>query len=111
MRLGHLSEKGLQELAKQGLLDCDQTKLEFCKHCFYGKQYRVKFHMSKYKSKGTLEYIHSGLWGLAKTLAHGGNKFFLTFIDDFSRKVWVYLLKSKDQTFEKFKEWKSLVET
>ena len=111
MRLGHLSEKGLQKLAKQGLVDCDQAKLEFCKHCIYGKQHRVKFHLSKYKSKGTLEYIPSYLWGSARILSHGGNKFFLTFIDDFLRKVWVYLLKSKDQTFEKFKEWKSLVET
>ena len=111
MRFGHLSEKGLQELVKQGLVDCDQAKLEFCKDCIYGKQHIVKFHLSKYKSKGTLEYIHSDLWGQAIALSYGGNKFFLTFIDDFSRKVWVYLLKSKDQTFEKFKEWKSLVET
>ena len=59
MRLGHLSEKGLQKLAKQGLVDCDQAKLEFCEHCIYGKQHRVKFHLSKYKSKRTLEYIYS----------------------------------------------------
>ena len=40
-----------------------------------------------------------------------GNKFFLSLIDDFSRKVWIYLLKCKDETVVKFKEWKSLVES
>ena len=34
----------------------------------------------------------------------------MTMVDDFSRKVWVYLLKSKDEAFETFKTWKQLVE-
>ena len=37
-------------------------------------------------------------------------EYFLSFIDDKTRHVWVYFLKSKDQVFEKFLEWKSLVE-
>ena len=40
----------------------------------------------------------------------GGGRYFLTFIDDFSRKVWVYVLKSKRKVFGKFVEWKALVE-
>lgn len=40
----------------------------------------------------------------------GGARFFLSIIDDYSRKVWTYLLKSKDKTFRKFLEWKTLVE-
>jgi len=41
----------------------------------------------------------------------GGAKYFVTFIDDFSRKVWLYLLKTKDECFIRFKEFKALVET
>ena len=41
----------------------------------------------------------------------GGARYFLTFIDDNSRKVWIYFLKNKSDTFLKFKEWKILVET
>jgi len=37
----------------------------------------------------------------------GGNKYFLTFIDDFSRKTWIYLLKSKDEIFKAFVERQS----
>lgn len=57
-----------------------------------------------------MDYIHYDLWGPAQELSLGGNRYFVTFIDDFSRKVWNYALKHKDQVFEKFKEWKSLVE-
>ena len=34
----------------------------------------------------------------------------MTFIDDKTRFVWVYFLHTKDQVFEKFCEWKSMVE-
>nr|GEX64779.1 retrovirus-related Pol polyprotein from transposon TNT 1-94 [Tanacetum cinerariifolium] len=39
----------------------------------------------------------------------GGCVYFVTFIDDYSRKVWVYFLKTKDEVFGKFKEWKTIV--
>jgi len=45
-----------------------------------------------------------------KTTSMGGARYFLTFIDDFSRKVWAYMLKAKSECFEKFKEFKALVE-
>lgn len=35
----------------------------------------------------------------------------MTLIDDFSRKVWLYILKTKDQALEKFKIWRALVKT
>ncbi|TXG68247.1 hypothetical protein EZV62_003182 [Acer yangbiense] len=50
------------------------------------------------------------LWGPSKVSTHGGNRYFLSLIDDHSRKVWIYLLKSKDQAFENFKAWKRQVE-
>ena len=37
-------------------------------------------------------------------------QYFLSFIDEYSRKVWLYFLKSKDEAFDKFVEWKTLVE-
>ena len=39
-----------------------------------------------------------------------GYVYYVTFIDDYSRKTWVYFLKSKDEVFGKFKEFKALVE-
>ena len=43
-KLGHISEKGLQELAIQGLLSGEKlVKMDLCEHCVYGKAHRVKF--------------------------------------------------------------------
>jgi len=40
----------------------------------------------------------------------GGNHYLLTFIDDYTRKTWVFLLKQKSEVFECFCQYKALVE-
>ena len=40
-----------------------------------------------------------------------GYVYYVSFIDDFSRKTWIYFLKNKDEVFSKFKEFKSLIKT
>ena len=57
-----------------------------------------------------LELVHSDVCGPMKTTSMDGGRYILTFIDDLSRKKWVYVLKSKREVFEKFVEWKALVE-
>lgn len=111
LRLGHMSVKGLKELEKQGVLGKDKIdELDFCEDCVFGKSTRHSFKHLTSKSIGILDYIHSDLWGPAQTSSLGGNNYFLSIIDDYSRRVWVYILKHKDQVFNKFKEWKTLVE-
>ena len=105
--LGHVSERGLNELTKQGLLSKEKLgKLPFCASYSFRK-FQLKFNKVVHSTSGTLNYIHSDLWGPSKHPTLGGGRYFLTFIDDYSRKVWV--LKSKDEAFEKFKEWKTMV--
>ena len=70
----------------------------------------TSFSIANHLAKACLEYIHADLWGPVQVQTHGGNKYFLSLINDFSRKVWVFLLQSKGQTFSKFLEWKTLVE-
>ncbi|GAV72885.1 gag_pre-integrs domain-containing protein [Cephalotus follicularis] len=95
MRLGHISERGLQILSKKGLLARVKSgKLDFCEHCVYGKQFRVKFSIVIHKTKGILDYIHSDLWGPSSQVSLGGSRYLMTLIDDYSRKVWAYFLKS-----------------
>ena len=61
-RLGHVSEKGLIELGKQGLLNGDKIKnLDLCKYCVLGKASRVKFGTASQRTKGTLDYLHADL--------------------------------------------------
>ncbi|WVZ11959.1 hypothetical protein V8G54_016489 [Vigna mungo] len=111
LRMGHISEKGLEELEKQGLLLGDKLqKLDFCDHCVLGKSHRIPFGKGKHSTERPFEYVHADLWGPAKTLTHGGGAYFLSIIDDFSRRVWIYVLKNKSETFQKFKEWHTQIE-
>ena len=111
MRFGHAGEKSLQTLAMQGLLKGAKTcKLDFCEQCVMGKQTRVKFGTTIHNTEGILDYIHTDVWGPTKTASLGGKHYFVTFVDDFSRRVWVYSLKSKDEVFETFLIWKKMVE-
>ena len=69
MRLGHMSENGMAELSRRGLLDGQKTsKLQFCEHCVFRKQKQVRFSSGIHKLKGLLDYLHSDLWELQKYL-------------------------------------------
>ena len=106
-----MSQQGMDELSCWGLL-CGQctSNLVFCEHCVFRKQTRVKLTLGIHTTKGILDYIHSHLWGPSSGPSHGGAHYMLTFIDDFSKKVWVYFLRHKFEAFQPFKEWKIMVE-
>ena len=111
MRLGHAGEKSLQTMAMQGLLKGAKTcKLYFCEPCVLRKQKRVKFGTAIHNTEGILDYIHTNVWGPTKTASLGGKHYFVTFVDDFSSRVWVYIVKSKNEVFETFLIWKKMVE-
>lgn len=80
----------MAELSKQGLLSGQKTeKLDFCGHCVFGKQHRVKFNTTIHRTKDTLDYIHSNLWGPVPVILHCISRYFITFIDDYSRSGYL----------------------
>ncbi|CAH9111291.1 unnamed protein product [Cuscuta europaea] len=106
-RLGHMSEKGMSLLLKRNVLPgVHDIHLKKCSHCLAGKQNRVSFNSHPPSRKeNILDLVHSDVCGPMKTRTLGGCSYFVTFIDDHSKKVWVYILKSKDQVFEVFKQF------
>ena len=62
----------------------------------------MKFGTAIHNNEGILDYIHTDVWGPTKTASLGGKHYFVTFVDDFSIRVWVYTLKSKYEVFETF---------
>ena len=54
-----------------------------------------------------LELTHTNVCGPLNIQSHGGYEYFITFIDDYSRFGYVYLLHYKSESFEKFKEFKA----
>ncbi|KAH9750881.1 Integrase catalytic domain-containing protein [Citrus sinensis] len=111
LRMGHMSERDMRELQKQGVFGKDHIgALGFCEDFILGKSSRLRFETAAHTTKEKLGYIHSDLWGPAQVTLLGGCKYFLTFIDDFSRMIWVFALKSKDEVLERFKRWKIFIE-
>ena len=68
------------------------------------------FNKCKQRTHGSPNYIHDDLLGPTRNPSHSGAKYFLSIVDDYSRNLWVFIQKAKDETFENFKSWKTLVE-
>ena len=68
------------------------------------------FKAEGYRAKEVLDLVHTDLCGPMSTSARGGYVYFITFIDDYSRYGYIYLMRNKSEAFEKFKEYKTKVE-
>jgi uncharacterized membrane protein YgcG len=113
LRYGHLSGTGLKLLREErmvsGLPAVNHDQL--CEGCVYGKQTKLSFPEGKaVRATHVLELVHTDVCGPMQTESLGGNKYFLLFIDDFSRMCWVYFIQRKSETFVCFKKFKALVE-
>ena len=64
----------------------------------------------KTKESEKLEFVHTDVWGPTQLSSLGISHYYVTFIDDATRKVWVYFLIQKSDVFQTFKNWKCLVE-
>ncbi|KAL2254166.1 UNVERIFIED_CONTAM: Retrovirus-related Pol polyprotein from transposon TNT 1-94 [Sesamum indicum] len=111
-RLGHMSEKGMNVLKSKGRLpELKSVEVGHCEHCVFGKQKRVSFLTTgRTPRKEKLELVHTDLWGPAPVSSLGGSTYYMTFVDDSTRKVWVYFLKRKSDAFDTFRRWRALVE-
>ncbi len=111
LRLGHISLDRIKRLAKDGPLQSLQVgQLPTCESCIEGKMTKRPFSKKGERATQCLELIHSDVCGPLNIQARGGYEYFLTFTDDFSRFGCVYLMRRKSETFEKFKEFQTMVE-
>ena len=113
-RFGHLSLRGLQMLAREGIVnDLNSSfseEIGICEPCVNGKHHRTPFEERSCRSTVPLGIVHSDLCGKLNSSSLGGAEYFLTFIDDCTHYTWVYVLKRKSEVFDRFKKWKALVE-
>ena len=109
--LGHINEKRISKLHKDGLLDpFDFESYEVCESCLLGKMTKATFIGHNERASDLLGLIHSDVCGPLNVHARGGFLYFITFTDDFSRYGYVYLIRHKSESFEKFKEFKNEVQ-
>ena len=94
----------------KGMPSFDYVHDSICRGCALGKNVKKKFPSSHTRSKGILDLVHSDLCGPMSTPSLSGYLYYVLFIDDFSRKAWIYFMKAKSETLCKFQEFKALVE-
>jgi hypothetical protein len=70
----------------------------------------VRFPSCSIRANEILELVHSDVFGLVSVSSIGGSLYYVSFINDFSKKTWTYFLSKKSKVLDKFKEFKSLVE-
>jgi hypothetical protein len=111
---GHLNFGGLKLLHTKDMVKgfpLIEKPERICEGCIFDKQHRESFLVGKsYREKAPLEIVHSNICGPMQTTSIGGSTCFLTLIDGFSRKTWIYFLKHKSDAMGCFEQFKSVVE-
>ncbi|CAH9140422.1 unnamed protein product [Cuscuta epithymum] len=113
-RYGHLNFQALRRLTTNKMVDgvpeINHSNM-VCDGCTLGKQHRSSFpDRANFRAKQQLELVHGDLCGPITPPTPGGNRYFMLLVDDYSRFMWIYLLKSKDEAFGAFKTFKRLAE-
>ncbi|KAI3522492.1 hypothetical protein L1887_00319 [Cichorium endivia] len=113
-RLGHVNFTSLKLMSEKGLIEGIPKMVipsKPCEGCLIGKQTRHPFPSStSFRAKKRLELVHGDLCGPVTPPTPAGNRYFMLLVDDFSRVMWVYLLKSKDEALQTFKNFRTKVE-
>ena len=110
-RLGHIGEKRIERLHKDGLLDSfDFESIETCESCLHGKMTKTPFVGQSERASELLGLIHTDVCGPMNSVARGGFQYFITFTDDLSRHGYIYLMRNKAESFERFKEFQNEVQ-
>ncbi len=95
-----------------GGFNSDKSKeIGFCESCVEGKHHKSLFPVGgETRAREPLGLAHTYVCGKVNARSIGGAEYFLTFVDDKTRYVWVYFLRRKDEVFSRFLEWKTMVE-
>ncbi|KAJ0900510.1 putative RNA-directed DNA polymerase [Helianthus annuus] len=94
-RFGHPSDNALNIFKHKLNVKTNSTKP--CEVCHRAKQHREPFPLSNHTTTELGELVHLDVWGPYKVHSKEGFRYFLTVVDDYSRAVWISLLKSKSE--------------
>ncbi|KAH9677219.1 retrovirus-related pol polyprotein from transposon RE2 [Citrus sinensis] len=112
-RLGHPNARVLNHVINScpSFKTIDGNKgFDSCDACKLGKMHKLHFPVTETKTKNALEILHTDLWGPAPTLSIQGYKYYISFVDDYTRFTWIFPLKTKAEAFPVFKVFKAQVE-
>ena len=109
-RFGHPSKYVVQTLLKNSCINItcnNKQKFEFYNAC---QLHQFHFSAIEIKSKYPLELIHTDIWGPTSVLSMEGYKYYISFVNDYTRYCWIFPLVLKSNALGTFKNFKTLVE-
>ncbi|KAE8692320.1 hypothetical protein F3Y22_tig00110840pilonHSYRG00040 [Hibiscus syriacus] len=109
-RLGHPAHGTLERICKSIHIVVDKNLNEQCVACHMGKSHRLPFTDSDTVYTTPFQLIFTDLWGLSPVVSNG-YKYYVDFVDAYTRHTWLYLLKDKSQTVHAFQLFQQLVST
>ena len=110
-RLGHPNVKILQSIVSiYGLPTFPNNKILTCDACLSSKSHRLPYSKSSHQTTKPLEIVHSDLWGPSPVVSYTRNKYYVIFVDDFTKYSWLYPLKLKSDVFQVFVDFQHRVE-
>ena len=108
-RLAHVISRQLHQLVEKGVDLQSEDKMTFCEACVHGNMHRLAHPPLKdIKSTEKLQLVHTDVCGPMQTQSFGGNVYFITFTDDYSRYCKTYFLKKKSDALQNLRNLKLL---
>jgi hypothetical protein len=83
---------------------------DLCEHCVYGKHNHLRLPSSATRVEGILQLVHNNVFGPVLVQSLEKIVYYVSLIDEFSRNTWIYFLGNKSQVFDRFKDFKALME-
>jgi len=110
-RLGHPAFRTVQHVLSQFNLPVSSNKASSpCSACAQAKGHQQPFSSSSASICSHLQLIYSDVWGASPTLSINGSRFYVSFIDAFSRFTWVFPLQAESDVMSVFLKFQVIVE-
>ncbi|KAM6582045.1 hypothetical protein CsatB_009047 [Cannabis sativa] len=110
-RLGHPSKQIVQSvMAKCNITPINKNTFDLCTACCLGKHHKLPYSNSDTVYTAPLQLLHTDLWGPAPMVSSNGYRYYISFVDAYSRYTWLYLLRTKDEALPTFIKFKTQIE-
>ena len=78
--------------------------------CQFGKQTALPFNNSVSHALSSFDLIHSDVWGPSPISTLGGSRYFVIFMDGFSKYTWIYLFKNRSELYQIYRDFTKMIE-